>query len=295
MTLIVVEGVDGAGKSTFIDAIQDDNPSTEVRHCGPLKQAPLIEYEAKLRDYDPREQNLFVCDRWHVGELVYGPLLRGSSKMTAAQFEHIELFLDSRGALKVHVSASLDTIMERFNARGDDLITPDTVPFIWAWYNRFLRNQHGWFSFNSERYGVNEIRSVVETADMKNLEVQFLSDFYKHYIGAPDVDVLIVADNPRDYVHKTNNWDAPFKPFLGSFSENFLTAAHKAQLPRRYGIAASNQPNLDLLLKYLSYGKIIAVGKKSWKAVTESTTDSFVSFPAFAGPGELVKEVGKLL
>lgn len=294
MSLIVIEGVDGSGKSTLVEELQNLQ-SADVRHCGQLKQSALIEYEASLRDYKPTDDSLTLCDRWHIGELIYGPLLRGESKLSPSQFEHVELYLSARGALKLWVQTPISEIMRRIDSRGEELIPHHAIPYIWDWYHRFLSKQHGWLPVSGMNAHKSTLTDVLETAEMKCLEAQFLEQFRKYYIGGPNVDVLIVMENAREYVNKNFKWDAPFKPFPGTFADNFLTEAHKTGLPRRYGIAASNQPDLGLLLRYLSYKKVVVVGQKAWAAFEEVTTDPYVSFPLFSGPEHLVSVVRDLL
>jgi thymidylate kinase len=134
-----LEGPDGSGKSTLAKLIFDHLNETlpgdhvELLHKGPPHVHPLKEYEAPIfwmRDYRPGTSEHLICDRWHLGEVIYPAVLDRPSAMTPEVLWHIEMFLRSRGALIVHVDEHTDTLMERVRTRGDDLINPDQLQDI---------------------------------------------------------------------------------------------------------------------------------------------------------------------
>lgn len=142
MVLCIVEGSDGAGKTTIAQRISallaGADLTSELLHRGPLKRSAIDEYELDLEDYWPGSGQHIICDRWHLGEHVYGPVLRGKSSMTIPQQRHIEMFLMRRGALLVHVIAPQNEIMRRVNERGDDLIAAHQISDIVARYHQVL-------------------------------------------------------------------------------------------------------------------------------------------------------------
>lgn len=127
--LIVLEGVDGSGKSSLADAIAAAlGKRVQQYHHGPLKQDPLQEYVLlSYNDYIPGQGTHLVIDRLHWGELVYGPLYRGASALTVPQFRWIELWMMSRGATTWRVSGPLETILARLQARGEDFLQTEHV------------------------------------------------------------------------------------------------------------------------------------------------------------------------
>lgn len=281
--LIVIEGVDGAGKSTLVEAIQDFRPRMQTFHKGPIKRSPLIEYESCLDEYYPGDQHDIVCDRWHIGELVYGPMLRGESKLSEASLEHIELFLESRGALKTWVQTPLPIVMERIGTRGDDLIGREKIPLLWDWYQRFLTDQHGWWPVTGLTANVELIRSMTKAAAAKEHSAVWLNRFRRDYIGAPQVEVLVLATNYRDPSGAVK-WAAPFKPYTDTFGDRLFTAINRAGVPRRYGVAAANAPELERLLIDLSYKHVVICDPsalEAYEAVSDGVPYTFV--PPYAG------------
>lgn len=117
--LILIEGSDRAGKSTLARSlrvrIEARYPRHSIRviHKGPPTVHPLEEYENPLFWYRPGQRTHVICDRWHLGERVYPQVLGRRSRLTTAAYDHIELFLRSRGALLVHVSAPVDVLAAR--------------------------------------------------------------------------------------------------------------------------------------------------------------------------------------
>lgn len=124
--LILIEGQDCAGKSTFVehlaDRIRRTEPTTSVTvlHSGAPRDHPLDEYVGRLLDYRPELGQHIICDRWHLGEVVYPRVLNRPTQQTAAVRAYVELFLRSRGALLVYCAADGDYLRDCADARDDD-------------------------------------------------------------------------------------------------------------------------------------------------------------------------------
>ncbi len=290
--LTILEGVDGAGKSTLIEAIVEHSPTPiQTRHCGPIRKGALLEYEHALRRYYPGAGVDILCDRWHIGEMIYGPLLRDVSKVTPSIMAHIELFLASRGALKLWVCTPLPIVQQRIAGRGDDLITDSDIPVIWDWYNRTLSRIEGWYPSPGDTViKRQEVEAILETARTVEDEASYISKHYKYYLGGPSVDVLIVMMAEREPIGATK-WDAPFKPYTGTRANALLEALQVSATPLRYGLVNAAAPKLRELLRDVQHRKIIALGNDAFhlandnrpngntqiKLVPDSTSDYYIA------------------
>lgn len=127
--LILLEGPDGAGKTTLAEKLVNFINSPQVigsailHHRGPPSEPTLLEeYLLPLAGYVPGTGDHVVCDRWHLGELVYPGLLQRSSLADdRLQLQYLQLFLASRGALVIHVDATYDTLLGRLMDRPSTL------------------------------------------------------------------------------------------------------------------------------------------------------------------------------
>ena len=148
--IIIVEGPDGAGKSTMIEDLKrqylmragQTPESVQVWHAGPFPQDsnPWTEYVVPLSRLQVTRGYLVLIDRWHLGELVYGPLLRGQSRLSPEQRVWIDGYLKSMGAITVCLTATIEELTRRLSERGDDLIKAEQFPYLVAQYDELTRD-----------------------------------------------------------------------------------------------------------------------------------------------------------
>lgn len=136
--LIIIEGPNCAGKSTLAAQLQieaeDAGQEVELRHAVAPTRPPWIEYTDI--DYEPGRGKTLILDRWHLGEEVYGPLLRGESGFTPMKFELTERFLRDKGALLVLLAPALAVLEGRAQARGEhgvDDLAAERLGFLRAY------------------------------------------------------------------------------------------------------------------------------------------------------------------
>lgn len=149
--IIIFEGPDGAGKSTMIEAVKQKHldeghaPETvQIWRAGPFPQDSDAwrEYVLPLTSLYPSRDWLVLIDRWHLGELIYGPLLRGQSRLSLDQRTWIEGYLRTFGAVMVHLTATLEELTRRLGERGDDLIKTEHLPKILEGYAKYTGDGH---------------------------------------------------------------------------------------------------------------------------------------------------------
>lgn len=173
--LIIVEGADCTGKSTLISALKDaiDQPVTLLGKGPPTSRNAVVEYLWPLAGYAPGSGEHIICDRWHLGEMIYPEIFHRNSIMTSAQFDFIHGTLMHLGALVVYLEPPLSTVHARFNARGDKLIKnidqlnesyfqfrTFTTRFQFSYDPRAIR-------FSNVEFGDDVIKGILWTAQMR--------------------------------------------------------------------------------------------------------------------------------
>jgi hypothetical protein len=206
--LIVLEGVDGAGKTTLTDRLLSSLPNETKRlHSGPLKGDALKEYVWRLRDYRPDSTQNLICDRWHVGELVYGPLYRGSSKLTKAMQTYVEMYLDKLGAYKLVVTADLSTISQRLGVRGEDFLRAEHLGLVWDFYNEYA-HQHGW-----QLVGSDEVMGSITGKARRLRQEARRVDKFRSYVGSPHPRHLFLAAGSSAPLPGRPSYEQAFVPY----------------------------------------------------------------------------------
>lgn len=194
--IIIVEGADGAGKTTLVDHLVSSiherrlDKNLRLYHAGPLDADPLDAYLEPLQDYVPQTTgDIRIMDRWHVGELVYGPLLRGGSRINTATWRYLELFLASRGALTVHLDQPNEVIHQRVTEAGDSLVTPDLAVQAAEAY----RALPGAWCHSNRRMDMLPSDHVFTKAFTRSLVAARLASF-PTYIGPPNPQALLMCN-----------------------------------------------------------------------------------------------------
>lgn len=251
--LIILEGPDGAGKSTLAREIKDaiGDLGVSVYHKGPATEHPLDEYETPLLGYRPGMDADIICDRWHVGEWVYPKVLDRKTQADTPTWRHLELFLAARGALIVYMLPYLEVLQERV---GDDdwLIKNDQLEWIRRGYedaiDRTVHQANTLLDFHNE---IDPFR-VITAARFLELEAARV----KHrgsYVGPPHPHVLLVGER--------HEFEEPYPPAFGPYKATsghwLLTALNPSM---GLGLANANEEDLHPLWVSLERPKTVALG-----------------------------------
>ena len=136
--LIILEGVDGSGKSTLAEEIASKINGAKILHRGVPVEHVLDEYETPLFDYVPGSGEPIVCDRWHVGPDVYGPIKRNDNGLDPVIRWHIENYLLAKGAFLLYTEMTLEPLLERMQLRGEDYLAPNEVADVIHLYREVI-------------------------------------------------------------------------------------------------------------------------------------------------------------
>jgi thymidylate kinase len=254
--IVVLEGPDGAGKSTAAEmlrvAAEEQGYSTSCLHRGPPKFHPLVEYEVGL-GYIEQDYDVIICDRWHWGELVYGPIYRGESKLGTAGFRHVEMFLAARRALTVLMLPPLELLQSRVSERGDDYINHEHLPLLRQRYVDLVQDHHTDLQFVHYKFTEVDARAII---DQYRLRPRGMPVMHPSYIGHPPshAKYLLVGDAraERHRGHRT-----AFTPYADS-SGSFLLDALPSDLVSDIAIINAN-PDIDVAVDF-AWDRIVALG-----------------------------------
>jgi hypothetical protein len=79
MSIVIIEGADGTGKTRYARALAKDNKAGYQHKNKPKHDTWLDEYVTPLDRFAGRP---VICDRWHVGEMIWPVLFERTSLFT---------------------------------------------------------------------------------------------------------------------------------------------------------------------------------------------------------------------
>lgn len=298
--LIILEGPDCVGKSTLAERIaatfmHSRQPYHLFRAGPPGKTHPLNAYVTPLLRFGP--EDVVLCDRWHVGEVVYPCVMDRPTRMTVGMFNWIELFLQSRGATTLVLNEPDEKLIRRFSERGDDYVNAPQLLRAAEVFRRIAPTL-----LTRTRLDVD----VVLAAALREQAVHDLRAKYTTWIGSPLPEVLLMGDvracDGQTCKHKTKHDLAgpAFMPY-DSTSGAFLFGALN---PLPADVAVANACDVDdpfELWQDLERPKIVALGVEAAKKLA-SYGLSFAAVPhpqyvrrfhhgARAEYGQLIRDV----
>ncbi len=300
MTFIIIEGPTCAGKSTLqaeiahqIEATTGATPA--ILHQGQpaerTRRWVLDAYANKIDRWFVAGKSQVIADRWAWGEPVYAPIYRpetnvdGFGLLGIAGWRWVELFLMSRGAITVHVTASADTLVERLRARGDDHVKTvgdllsiasrykDIVPFSPTYVMRVDTTDVSLAAFKRTAKIIVNIATVFSEGAARMAR-------WPGYIGSPRPQLLLLGDTrnlgaSNEYLDETR---LPFMPVPGGSGEYLLSALPEWAW-RRCGIVNANDPGmtpheLHALWVALERPRVVALGMNALRAGEAASIDS---------------------
>lgn len=238
--LILVDGVDCSRKSTLVKqladyvATQHPGDTVDVWHAGPPMKHPLDEYVTPLLNYRPRRGRHVICDRWHLGEAVYPRIFGRATKFDLAVQGYTELFLQSRGALLVHVDADVADVEDCLQSRGDEYVNPSQASDI-------IQNFRTRASASLlPTVILNGYKVTQETVDYLWRRALALDYVYQHlanfttYVGSRVPRTLLLGDVRHGHLKgDATDLRSAFMPY-GATSGHYLLA----QLTENYGYSS---------------------------------------------------------
>jgi hypothetical protein len=258
--LLILEGPDLSGKSTLAEAL----PGRVVHHGPPGDRSIVEVYAEDIERYKPDGCDSIVFDRLHLGEMVYGPLKRGQSRLTTLHLDWFRLLIQSRGGFVVVLLPPKNVLERRLLYRIENFVSLDELYKVHDAYVPLGAEYANWV-VDSAEFKTTELTQILQRLE---LEAEPLIN-WPRYGGPPKPDVLLVGDRPSDNRRKLPERLIPFTPEPGTSGE-FLFKALRINQLRHYGLTNSHETDVRGLWKTLSSPKTVALGNQAARALTEA-------------------------
>lgn len=210
--ILILEGPDAGGKSALAMALAERGYAT--RHTGPPGMTPpYIQYTGALAravtanraGLDPRP---FVFDRLHLGERVYGPVLRDRDQLGPILNRHIDRILFGIGGIVLYCTTDFATMEETWRARaskGEELIKDvSRYMALFTRYEELVAGHPLTVRYNYKQHSIDDVLQLVHPCPNPGPG-----------IGAwrPHESILMVGERIAENLHGV---DWPFTGMLGS-------------------------------------------------------------------------------
>lgn len=128
--IYIIEGPDGAGKTTLVEQILKSNHNARLMHFGAPKtdEDAFAYYKTYAKAIaDKKEDEVLVFDRSWYSDMVYGPVMRNRQEMSQ---EHADMLaamvVASGGGIVIYCTAPIKTLWSRCIRRGETYIQNQT-------------------------------------------------------------------------------------------------------------------------------------------------------------------------
>lgn len=119
--IIIIEGADGAGKTTLANKLAEQTGFPIVHRSNPKSEEEKKQMMAMYIQTIKENKNC-IFDRCWYSEMVYGPVMRDKSYISEEQMYVLEDMLNQVGAVIIHCTASKKVLWSRCKKRGEDYI-----------------------------------------------------------------------------------------------------------------------------------------------------------------------------
>lgn len=263
---IIIEGADKTGKTTLSNAIVEKFGSKYV-HFGKPKKYPATEYA----EYALATNGNLVLDRYYLGELVYGPLLRGKCGITPLEFATLERILRLKQAILIQTTTDAALANKRLAVSTQEEAVDDLQNGKAALGFSLLRNR------SKLQYVINYDGSTYKNLNKVLTQLAALKDEVERDqstirklctgIGTPVGKKIVFVG---DQVNKNVTWlNLPFD--RGVSSQFLFDSMEKAGVPEDqvYIVNASTLTKDEALFLRRTNALFIALGQKATRKLCE--------------------------
>jgi hypothetical protein len=274
MTIVVLEGPDLAGKTTLARTLTSTLMNVECLKQGPPSGSVdiLEQYLRPIQDwcYEPmvNRPKWLILDRWHVGELFYGPLLRGKSLLTGQQADYIDMVLQTFGCNFTYITQPPSVLHERWDMRGDGMIKREWLTELFHDYAHWMGQRPHWDHYTETQFRF----AGFAPSPMAGV-----------YIGPRDPKVLLLGDERND-----PRFIFPFVPARATSGHWLMGAMREAEV-NHMDVGIMNACELDFDALYFQWRQlgrphVITLGRnaeKAWQSNGIAPESHYLNHPQY--------------
>jgi hypothetical protein len=262
--LIIVEGPDGAGKTTLVTELglaawREGYGSVLVNPKRAPRQDTLVEYAVGLDFYRPDGRRVLILDRSWLSEDVYGPLWRDGGGLHPTVRTYLNAWAHARGALLVRLDVDDEELERRLAARGDDDVAPEDAKVYAARYREQAIEWPG--------HRLNPtVDQVIGRATERQQDAAHLAGV-RSYVGARHPDLVFLGDAKSPSVASAG-FTTCFPPTVGSAAREVLWPAITELTPNGndFGVLNANEEDIAGAYEALGSPVVICLGREAEKA-----------------------------
>lgn len=261
----MLEGPDLAGKTTLAERIHKKIRGSEIHHQGPPPDG-LTPFDIYLRPLQELyDQDVFaILDRWHWGEMIYGPIKRDVSRVDSIHLEYLELACMRYGVWKVLLVPNIETLHKRYDARGESFVSWPELQQVARSYIRLESdidvNVH--YVTDADEVSKASLSFTISRAMQYRDRARRLSA-WPSYIGPATPRVVFVGEKPAE--SHVGEHPTAFVPYLATSGRHLIRSLRSVPICG-YGLTnACTGENLYDLWIHLDRPRFVALGHKAHK------------------------------
>lgn len=144
--VMLIEGVDCAGKGFLIDALSKAYPSIIIKNTkrpANGNKSETIEYKRYIHSImefinHNRQTKTIILDRLFPSEMVYSKVKRGYEAFEDSMYAQFDKSLSAMPNLYIYCNPGYNTIVKRLKSRGDDYVNEGDVKALCERYDKFF-------------------------------------------------------------------------------------------------------------------------------------------------------------
>jgi thymidylate kinase len=195
--VIIIEGADGSGKSTLAETLRRDH-GFRVQHTGKpdpswsshdlFREHLMTLWRALLSDQP------VVFDRHYLGEVIYGPIMRGRSLLSEIQVRLLERLCMAKDVKVVLCAPAFSTVLRNWQSKKEDYVTEQKkLEQIWTAYASFPRNKYCWYDYADDPFSLTYYKAFVPAHQLP-----------RDVVGSPKARFLLVGEQVNTNVTSTD-------------------------------------------------------------------------------------------